>query len=75
MKNNRKNKRWMRSRDQLKRPKVFNVQMIRMPNGSFHLLGGGSQVFIQKNQYRVDACQVDVRDLAVELNNSKITSL
>lgn len=72
MKNNRKNKRWMRSRDQLKHPKIYNVQMIRNKDGSFHILGGGATVQIRKNQHSSEWCNVDVRDLACEMRNSPI---
>ena len=43
MNTNRKNKQWMRNRDQLKNPKIFNVSMIRNADGSFHMLGGESK--------------------------------
>jgi hypothetical protein len=71
-KTNRKNKKWLKNRDQIKTPKIFSVNMVRLPNGNFHLVGGGSKVYLKRNQYRVDPISVDVRDLAVEMNNSKI---
>jgi len=74
MKTNRKNKQWMRNRDQLKTAKVFNVKMVRLPDGTFNLLGGENKVFIMKNQYSGSWVPVDTRDIACELNNSRITA-
>jgi hypothetical protein len=74
-KTNRKNKEWMRNRDQLKHPKVYNVSMVRNPDGTFHVIGGQSKVLIRKNQYVGEWVNVDTRDLTCELRNSRITSL
>ncbi len=74
-KTNRKNKQWLRSRDQRKRTKVFNVQMIQLPNGQFQILGGGAQVNIRKNQNASDWHMVDVRDLACEMRMNGVRSL
>ena len=75
MKTNRKNKQWLRNPDQLKNPKIFNVMMVRNPDGSFHMLGGESKVLIRKNQYIGEWVNVDTRDLACEIRNNKIRSL
>lgn len=75
MNTNRKNKQWMRNRKQLKNPKVYNVSMVRNPDGSFHVLGGQSKVLIRKNQYVGEWVNVDTRDLTCEIRNSRITSL
>lgn len=75
MKTNRKNKEWMRNRDQLKRPKVYTVSMVRNPDGSFHVLGGQSKVLIRKNQYVGEWVNVDTRDLTIEMRRNKIRSL
>ena len=74
-KTNRKDKNWMRNRDQLKHPKVYNVSMVRNPDGTFHVIGGQSKVLIRKNQYVGEWVNVDTRDLTCELRNSRITSL
>jgi hypothetical protein len=73
-KTNRKNKQWLRNPDQKKRPKAFNVKMIQLRDGSFHILGGGAQVAIAKNQHRVDWVNVDVRDLATEMRLNGVRS-
>jgi hypothetical protein len=73
-KNNRKNKQWLRNRDQRKNPKLFNVQMIQLPNGRFHLLGKGSFVQIKKNGVSSDWHSVDVRDLACEMRLNGIST-
>jgi hypothetical protein len=71
---NRKNKQWLRNRDQRKNPKVYQVSMVRNPDGSFHLLGGESKVLIRKNQHGGEWVNVDTRDLTCEIRNSRITS-
>lgn len=73
-KNSRKNKQWLRSRDQRKHPKLFNVQMVQLKDGSFHLLGGGASVAIAKNQHTAEWANVDVRDLATEIRLNGIRS-
>ncbi len=70
--NSRKNKQWMRNRDQLKTPKSFYVKMIRNKDGSFFIPGNSVMVEIKKNAISTDICPVDVRDFACELRNSKI---
>jgi hypothetical protein len=72
MKNNRKNKSWMRNPDQLKTPKTFQLTVRRNPDGSFFLPGGMQKVMVKRNQYRIDEVMVDTRDLAVELRNNPI---
>ncbi len=75
MKTQRRNKQWLRSRDQRKRTKLFNVQMVQLPDGSFQILGGGGQVRIQKNQNAAEWYMVDVRDLACEMRMNGVHSL
>jgi hypothetical protein len=70
----RKNKAWLRSPDQRKRPKLFNVTMMQLPDGSFHLLGGGSRVEVKANQYKSNIYNIDVRDLATEMRMNGVTS-
>lgn len=70
----RKNKQWLRNRDQLKNPKVFQVNMVRNEDGSFHLIGGETKVLIRKNQHSGEWVNVDTRDLACEMRNNRITS-
>ena len=74
MKNNRKNKQWLRSRDQRKNPKLFSVQMMQLKDGSFHILGGGAQVLVKTNQNACKAYPVDVRDLACEIRMNGVRS-
>ena len=74
MKTQRKNKKWMRNRDQLKNPKIFNVKMLRNPDGSFHMIGGQSKVLVRKNQHSMEWVNVDTRDLACEMRTNKISS-
>lgn len=73
-KNNRKNKQWLRSRDQRKHPKLFSVNMVQLEDGSFHIVGGGANVAIMKNQHSVDWYSVDVRDLACEMRMNGVRS-
>lgn len=75
MRTKRKNKRWMRSRDQLKTPKVFSIKAIRNKDGSFYLIGGETRVLTRKNQHVAEWVNVDTRDFACELRNSKIVAL
>jgi hypothetical protein len=74
MKNNRKNKQWLRSRDQRKHPKLFNVQMVQLKDGSFHLLGGGAVVNVKTNKKSSKLYNVDVRDLATEMRMNGVRS-
>lgn len=71
---NRKNKQWLRSRDQRKHPKIFNVQMVQLRDGSFHMLGGGARVAVNVNQHVAQWKNVDVRDLATEIRMNGIRS-
>lgn len=73
-KTSRKDKVWMRNRDQLKTPKIFSVKMVRNADGSFHLLGGNTQVLTRKNQFTAEWVNVDTRDFATELRNNPIKS-
>jgi hypothetical protein len=74
MNNNKKNKQWMQNKSQLKNPKIFQVKMIRNSDGSFHLIGGQTMVLERKNQHSGGWVNVDTRDFACELRNSKISS-
>jgi hypothetical protein len=74
VRNQRKNKQWLRSRDQRKHPKIFSVQMVQLKDGSFHMLGGGANVAISKNQHSTQWASVDVRDLATEIRMNGIRS-
>jgi hypothetical protein len=74
VRNQRKNKQWLRSRDQRKHPKIFSVQMVQLKDGSFHILGGGANVAISKNQHSTQWASVDVRDLATEIRMNGIRS-
>jgi hypothetical protein len=72
--NNRKNKQWLRSRDQRKHPKLFSVDMVQLKDGSFHILGGGAKVAIKRNQHIAEWANVDVRDLATEIRMNGVRS-
>ena len=74
MNTNRKNKQWMRNKNQLKNPKVFQVTMIRNSDGSFHMIGGQSKVLLRKNQHTSEWVNVDTRDLTCEMRNSRLNS-
>jgi hypothetical protein len=71
----KRDKTWMRNKNQLKRPKVFNVTMVRNPDGTFHVIGGESKVLVRKNQFASQWVNVDTRDLTCEMRRSRITSL
>lgn len=73
-KTNRKNKQWLRSPDQRKHPKIFNVQMVQLRDGSFHMLGGGARVAVNINQHSSEWKSVDVRDLATEMRLNGVRS-
>lgn len=74
MKNNRKDKNWLNNPDQIKTPKVFQVNMIRDTDGSFHLIGGETLVLMRKNQHSAEWVNVDTRDLSRVLKRSRITA-
>lgn len=74
MKTNRKDKKWLRNRDQRKTPKVFSAKFIQNPDGSFEMIGGETIVFMRKNQYSVEAVNVDTRDFARELRMQGVYS-
>ena len=70
----RKNKAWLRSPDQRKRTKLFTVNMVQLPDGRFHILGGGASTTIKRNQHSAAVYPVDVRDLATEMRMNGVTS-
>lgn len=70
----RRNKQWLRSRDQRKHMKRFTVEMVQNKDGSFHMLGGGSRVEIRTNARGSKIVPVDVRDLACEIRMNGIRS-
>jgi len=70
----RKDKAWLRSRDQLKTRKIFSIMAERNPDGSFRLLGGNQKVLIRKNAFASEWVNVDTRDLCTEIRNSKFHS-
>lgn len=72
---NRKNKKWLRSRDQRKTPKVFIAQFEQLQDGSFRMIGGETKVLINKNQHSSEWVNVDTRDFATELNMNSVRSL
>ncbi len=72
MKNNRKNKAWLRNRHQRRNTKVFSVKLIQLPDGSFEMLGGNTLVLDRKNQHSAEWVAVDTRDFACELRNNRI---
>jgi hypothetical protein len=74
MKNNRRNKQWLRNPDQRKNTKLFNVKMVQLRDGSFMMLGGESKVLNRKNQHSGEWVNVDTRDLACEIRNNKLVT-
>lgn len=74
MVNRKRDKRWMRNRNQLKNPKFFQVTMLRNPDGSFHVLGGEAKVLARKNKVSSSWINVDARDLACEMRRNPIKS-
>ena len=75
MKNNKKNKQWLRNRNQRKNPKIFSAKFVQNPDGSFHMIGGETMVLQRTNQYSSDWVRVDTRDFSCELRNNPIISL
>lgn len=69
---NRKDKKWLRNPDQRKNPKYFSIKMLRLKDGSFHILGGESKYLNRINQHANEWVNVDTRDLATELRNYRI---
>lgn len=74
MKTMKRDKKWLRNRDQMKNEKIFNVKMLRNKDGSFHVLGGETMVLERKNQHGGNWVNVDTRDFTTELRNSTIRS-
>lgn len=62
-------KQWMTNRDQIKTPKRFSVDMMRMKDGSFQIINGSARAFLKRNQYRTDEIHVDTRDFVNELKS------
>ena len=75
MKNNKKNKQWLRNRNQRKNPKIFSAKFVQNPDGSFHMIGGETMVLQRTNQHSSDWVRVDTRDFSCELRNNPIISL
>lgn len=72
--NNRKNKQWLRNRNQRKNKKVFTASFVQNDDGSFHMIGGGSAVYIRSNQHAGEWVPVDTRDLATEMRLNGVKS-
>lgn len=71
----RRNKAWLRSPDQRKRTKIFDVQMVQLKDGSFQILGGGAKAITRVNGSAFQDFPVDVRDLATEIRMNGVRSL
>ena len=71
----RKNKQWLRNRNQRKNPKIFSAKFIQNPDGSFELIGGQSLVAMRSNQHSVKWVNVNTRDFACELRNNRLIAL
>lgn len=71
----RKNKQWLRNRNQRKNPKIFSAKFIQNPDGSFMMLGGETLVLERKNQHTHSWVNVDTRDFACELRNNRLIAL
>lgn len=63
---------WLRNPNQRRTPKVFEARFIQNADGSFEMLGGHTKVYTKKNQYLMEANNVDTRDFATELRRNKI---
>lgn len=72
MKNNKRDKNWLRNPDQRKNTKLFNVKMIQLKDGSFHVVGGESKYLKRVNQHREEWANVDTRDLVSEIRSNGI---
>lgn len=70
--NNKKDKKWLRNRNQRKNPKLFEAKFIQNQDGSFELIGGQTLVYMRKNQHSFTPVRVDTRDFACELRNGRI---
>lgn len=70
----RRDKKWLRSPDQRKRTKIFQVKMIQRKDGSFHILGGGATAVLRTNSKHSIIAPVNVRDLATEMRMNGVTS-
>lgn len=75
MKTMKRDKKWMRNRNQRKNPKVFSAKFVQNPDGSFRILGGETLVLERKNQHAGEWVNVDTRDFACELRSNRIQSL
>lgn len=71
----RRNKQWLRNRNQRKNPKIFSAKFIQNPDGSFMMLGGETLVLERKNQHTHNWVNVDTRDFACELRNNRLIAL
>lgn len=72
---NRKNKQWLRNRNQRKNTKIFSAKFIQHPDGSFMMLGGETMVLERKNQHSNMWVNIDTRDFACELRNNRLIAL
>lgn len=68
----RKNKTWLRNKNQRKNPKFFTAKFMQNPDGSFTMLGNQTMVLERKNQYGGQWVNVDTRDFATELRQNRI---
>lgn len=73
-KTQRRNKEWLRNRDQRKNSKVFTAKFVQQPDGSFYMIGGETLVLNRVNQYSGEWVNVDTRDFATELRNNRIVT-
>ena len=71
-KNNKRDKKWLRNRDQKKSPKLFTATFVQNIDGSFAMLGGETKVLNRVNQYSANWTNIVTRDFARELRNNKI---
>lgn len=71
----KRNKQWLRNKNQRKNNKLFTAAFMQNSDGSFTIVGGGTRVFSRKNQHSAQWESVDTRDFATELRQNKIHSL
>jgi hypothetical protein len=68
----KKNRKWLQSKDQRKTPKVFMAQFMQNRDGSFSLLPGQSAVQLKINQCLSEWVEVNTKDLAAEMAENGI---
>ena len=73
----KRDKQWLRNKDQRKNPKIYSAHFVQLRDGSFQMVGGGTQVLVKKNQHQASWrwVPVDTRDMACEMRMKGVKSL